>query len=272
MRVEASTTLFAVFGDPVAHSKSPVMLNTAFEETGFDGVYAAFAVRDIAAAADAVRTLSIGGASITIPHKVSIMAHLDSVDDTAGKIGAVNTLVNRDGRLSGYNSDWQGAVRALSEKTEIAGKTVMLIGAGGAARAVAYGVTAEGGRLLVVNRTQEKAEQLAAEFSGRALPLSEAARWPADILVNTTPVGMAPSEDGLPVSEEALKAGRVVMDIIYNPLRTPLLQAAESRGCETVDGLAMFVYQGAAQFERWTGMQAPVALMRAAVLEALKKG
>ena len=269
MRIDASSRIYCVLGNPVAHSMGPVMHNAAFGVTGFNGVYVAFRVTDVADAVKGLRALDVGGASVTIPHKVEIMRHLDRVDEDARRIGAVNTVVNRNGRLTGYNSDWRGAVRALLEKSPIAGKTVVVIGAGGAARAVAYGIVHEGGRLLVVNRTAEKAEKLADDFGGKGLPLSAVESRDWDILVNTTPVGMTPVDDLSPVPVECLKPGRVVMDIVYNPLMTRLLRDAAGRGCETVDGLAMFVFQGAYQFEAWTGRKAPVETMRQAVLTAL---
>lgn len=273
MRVDANTDLFCVLGQPVAHSKSPVMHNAAFAEMRVNGVYVALAVTDIGAAMRAVRTLGISGASVTIPHKVSIMEHLDEVDGTARKIGAVNTVVNRNGNLRGVNTDWQGAARALSEKTEISGKQVLLLGAGGAARAVAYGIVAEGGRLLIANRTVSRGEQLAGEFGGRAMSMTEAESLAADggieILINTTSVGMTPGKKVSPVSGTCLKRGMTVMDIVYNPLETSLLKMAREAGCRIVDGATMFVYQGACQFELWTGARAPLPVMRRVLLNEL---
>ncbi|MFO8049966.1 MAG: shikimate dehydrogenase [Desulfosudaceae bacterium] len=273
MRVDANTDLFCVFGEPVAHSKSPVMHNAAFAETRVNGVYVALAVNDIGAAMAAVRTLGISGASVTIPHKVSIMEHLDEVDETARKIGAVNTVINRNGHLRGVNTDWQGAARALSEKTEISGKQVLVLGAGGAARAVAYGIVAAGGRLLIANRTASRGEKLAEEFGGRAMSITEAeslvAEGAIDILINTTPVGMTPNEDHAPLSGTGLKQGMTVMDIVYNPLETGLLKMARAAGCRIVDGATMFVYQGACQFELWTGVRAPLTVMRRVLLNEL---
>ncbi len=273
MRVDANTDLFCVFGEPVAHSKSPVMHNAAFAETRVNGVYVALAVNDIGAAMAAVRTLGISGASVTIPHKVSIMEHLDEVDETARKIGAVNTVINRNGHLRGVNTDWQGAARALSEKTEISGKQVLVLGAGGAARAVAYGIVAAGGRLLIANRTASRGEKLAGEFGGRAMSMTEAeslvAEGAIDILINTTPVGMTPNEDHAPLSGTGLKQGMTVMDIVYNPLETGLLKMARAAGCRIVDGATMFVYQGACQFELWTGVRAPLTVMRRVLLNEL---
>ncbi|MEW6077256.1 MAG: shikimate dehydrogenase [Thermodesulfobacteriota bacterium] len=270
MAINAKSTVYCVLGDPVAHSRSPVMHNAAFAAAGINDAYVAFRVKDIAGAVGGIRALGIGGASITIPHKVSAMAHLDEVDEEARRIGAVNTVVNRDGRLVGHNTDWQGAIRALLEKTVVRGRTVLVIGAGGAARAVAYGVAREGGRLLIADLTVAGAKPLARDFGGDALAVAEAGSCEWDVLINTSPVGMAPDSDVSPVPREWFRPGGVVMDIVYNPLKTRLLKEAAECGCETIDGLAMFVYQGAAQFEAWTGRPAPVEVMRQAVLVALQ--
>ncbi len=273
MPIDAATRLYCVLGNPVAQSKSPVMHNAAFAAVGINGVYVALAVSDIGAAMAAVRTLDIAGASVTIPHKVSIMAHLEAVDETARAIGAVNTVVNRDGRLTGYNTDWQGAMDALGGKTAIDGRQVLVLGAGGAARAVAYGIRSRGGRLLVANRTASRAEALAGEFGGRAVSQDQAEALVAgggvDVLINTTSAGMAPAVDVCPLSPGCLRPEMTVMDIVYNPLETRLLEAARAAGCVTVDGLAMFVCQGARQFEYWTGVAAPTAIMREAVWQVL---
>jgi shikimate dehydrogenase len=168
-------------------------------------------------------------------------------------------LSTPDGRLTGYNSDSQGAVRALSEHTAIQDRRILVIGAGGAARAVAYGLIQQGGRVCIVNRSREKGEKLARFLGADFCPLDQAASMSAaDILINTTPVGMHPHVDAMPIPDDMLHPGMVVMDIVYHPLQTRLLQVAAARGCRIVDGVAMFVYQGAMQFERWTGRPAPV--------------
>jgi shikimate dehydrogenase len=262
--------VYAVFGDPVSHSLSPVMHNSALAQTGSDGFYLAFRVRDIAAAIDGVRGLGIRGASVTIPHKVSVMQYLDRVDALAAQIGAVNTIVNRQGILYGYNSDCAGALKALKEKTPINGKAVAVIGAGGAARAVGFGIIQEKGRLTVINRTRVRGESLADDLNCEFKPLSEIKRLPYQIIVNATSAGMTPYEDSTPLSTNLLESGMTVMDLVYNPLKTCFLNEAENKGCKTIDGLAMFVHQGAVQFELWTQKKAPVEIMRKAVLEELK--
>ena len=256
---------FAVFGNPVGHSLSPIMHTAAFAATAFNGVYVAVPVQDIRPAVAGLRALGFRGASITLPHKESVLACLDEVDDTARRIKAVNTIVNANGRLQGTNTDVSGAIRALKDRAPLAGRAVAVLGAGGAARAVAFGVLAAGGRVTIFNRAAARGKQLADELQAEFRPLSEFKADPYEIMVNTTPVGMAPRADETPVAVEKLRPGLVVMDIVYNPLETRLLREAAGAGCTTIDGLSMFVHQGARQFELWTGMKAPVDIMRMAV-------
>jgi shikimate dehydrogenase len=271
MRIDNRTELYAVIGSPIRHSMSPLMHNTAFDSAGINAAYVAFDVKDLSAAMAGMRSLGIKGLSVTIPHKVSIMAELDQIDKSAQDIGAVNTVVNRDGQLLGFNTDAGGAVRAVTEKTDIFGKEVGIIGAGGASRAIAFGIGGEGGRVTIFNRTLSKARELARMVDGNALPLSALGTVQVDILINTTPIGMTPYEDGCPVDSEVLKPGMVVMDAVYNPLETKLIRTASSKGCDVVSGLMMFIYQGAAQFELWTGRKAPLSAMRQAVVECLSR-
>jgi shikimate dehydrogenase len=265
-----ASRLYVVIGNPIGHSLSPLMHNSALAHSGQAGCYLAFRVEDIAAAVNGIRSLGIGGASITIPHKVSVMEYLDEVDPMAADIGAVNTIVNRDGILHGYNSDCAGAVNALSEKTAIKGKDVAVIGAGGAARAIGFGLIQEGGTVTIINRSSSRGEKLAGDLGCRFKPLSQLKTLPCQIVVNTTPIGMTPDVDSTPLSPQLLDADMVVMDMVYNPLRTRFLKEAQSIGCATVDGVSMFVYQGAVQFELWTGKKAPVDVMRRVVLEELE--
>jgi shikimate dehydrogenase len=241
------------------------MHNAAFAATGFNGVYAAIRVKDIRLAVAGVRSLGLRGISITLPHKESILACLDYIDPAARRIRAVNTVVNDDGSLKGFNTDWSGALQALEEKIPIAGRQVAVIGAGGAARAVVFGILSAGGKVTLFNRSKERGELLAAELGTEFRLLTEFAAERIEILVNTTPLGMTPQAEESPVPREKLRPGLVVMDIVYNPLKTRLLQEAEAAGCVTIDGLSMFVYQGARQFELWTGISAPMDIMRMAV-------
>ncbi len=261
--------VYAVFGDPVGHSLSPVMHNSALTHTGLDGIYLAFRVIDIAAAVSGVRGLEIRGASITIPHKVSVMKYLDAVDTLAQEIGAVNTIVNRKGILHGYNSDCPGAVKALLEKTPIKGKQAAIVGAGGGARAIGFGIKREGGRVTIINRSPQNGEKLADDLGCEFKLLAEVKNLPYDIVINATPAGMIPHDDCTPLKPELLEAGTVVMDTVYNPLKTRFIKDAEKAGCHAIDGVSMLVHQGAVQFELWTGQNAPVDVMRRAVLDEL---
>ena len=268
--IDSQTRVYAVIGNPVSHSLSPVMHNRAFSRLGVNGIYVAMQVTDIGPAVSGIRALGIQGASITIPHKQAILPYLDEVDETAKAIGAVNTLINRKGALFGCNTDCIGAIKALSEKTDISNRKVLIVGAGGAARAIGFGIASRGGRVIVANRSEERGAALARDLGGSFCPLSAVEKAGCHILINTTSVGMTPDIDAMPVGPEVLKKGMVVMDIVYNPLKTRLLKTAQAMGCLPIDGVRMFVFQGAAQFEMWTGEEAPVETMNQAVLEQLR--
>lgn len=267
--ISPSTNVFCVIGKPVSHSLSPMMHNAAFKAADYDGVYLAFEVTDAAAAVAGIRAFGIRGASVTIPHKVSVMSHLDDIDETAQKIGAVNTIVNEKGKLKGFNTDCDGAMAALSEKTELREKHILIIGAGGAARAIGFGAAGKGAHVTFCNRTEEKAKRLALELQVSYCSMEDIRNEKWDILINTTSVGMTPKTENMPVPASMLQPGRVVMDIVYNPLETLLLKTAAQAGCITVDGAAMFIHQGVCQFERWTGRKAPVSVMEEKVRKAL---
>jgi shikimate dehydrogenase len=269
MAIDTSTFLYCVLGDPVSHSLSPAMHNNAFSHIGYNGVYLAFRVTDIGAAMTGVKALGIKGASVTIPHKVTVMDGLDEIDEQALKIGAVNTIVHDQGKLFGYNTDCLGATNALLEKTSIQDKDVVLIGAGGAARAIGFGILSEGGRLTIVNILEDEGKLLARDLGVDYYHLSEFNKVHGQILIHATPVGMSPNVEAMPIQPEDLNKEMVVMDIVYNPLKTRLLKEAEKIGCTTIDGVSMFVQQGVAQFEMWTGQKAPVDRMRETVLHAL---
>jgi shikimate dehydrogenase len=268
--IDANTSLYGLIGNPVAHSLSPLMHNQAFAATGCNAVYLAFCVSDPGAALKSIKALNLRGLSVTLPHKLAVMEYLDDIDPTAAKIGAVNTIVNRNGRLMGYNTDCQGAIDALQTRTTIDGKSVAIIGAGGAARAIGFGLMAVAKRLTILNRTRKTGEQLAADLQADYSALDDCQVNRYDILINTTPVGMHPDTDATPMAKQALSKDMVVMDIVYNPLNTRFLKEATDSGCRTIGGLDMFVFQGAHQFELWTGKQAPVGVMREAVLQALQ--
>lgn len=269
MRVSANTSIYGVIGNPVGHSLSPIMHNAAFSELGVDGLYAAFQVQDLKAAISGIRGLGIKGASVTIPHKVTVMPLLDECDRLSKKIGAVNTIVHRNGKLLGYNTDCLGAVKALEEQSDVPGRRVLILGAGGAARAIAWGISERKGHVIIANRTPDKARELAETLKADYCPIDQVTDMEWDILINTTPVGMAPNDDAMPVPQGAILPGRTVMDIVYNPVETLLLKTAREKKCRIVNGVRMFVYQGAMQFELWTGRKAPLDVMEKAVRSAL---
>lgn len=268
-RIDGETRVYGILGRPVAHSLSPAMHNAAFQELGLNAVYVAFPVTDLAQAAAGLRGLTIAGASVTIPFKEDIIPLLDEVEAAAARMGAVNTVVNREGRLLGANTDWLGAVAALKPYTAIQGEHFLILGAGGAARAIVFGLLEEGGRVSLTDIDSQRAAALAREFGVAALSAAALAACPARVLINATPVGMDPEPDDIPLDPGLLGRFDLAMDIIYRPLQTRLLAEAKARGVRTIDGLQMLIHQGAAQFELWTGRQAPVAIMAQAARAAL---
>jgi shikimate dehydrogenase len=272
--INGHTQLFGIIGDPVEHSLSPLMHNAAFAHLRFNGVYVPMRPADLADAFNGLRSLGFIGVSVTVPFKVAIMDFLDAIDPVAQKIGAVNTLVfERTAdrvQCKGYNTDWLGSNQALAEAIDPAGRTVLIVGAGGAARAVGFGLIEAGAHVVVTNRTEAKGKELAAQLVCPFVPASDLAQVRADALINTTSVGMAPHAEGIPIDPELLPRFPVVMDIVYAPLETRLLREAAARGCRTIDGLKMLQYQGASQFSLWTGIEAPHAIMRQALIGALQ--
>ncbi|MCJ7547813.1 MAG: shikimate dehydrogenase [Deltaproteobacteria bacterium] len=264
--------IFALFGNPVAHSLSPLMHNAAFQKMGIDASYCPLLVENLKDAMEGVRACNIRGVSVTIPFKTAVIPYLDEIDASAQEIGAVNTIWHDDtGRLQGYNTDWIGMVRGLEESLEIQQKTVAILGAGGTARAAVFGIRQRGGIPLIINRTPERGARLAKEFGVPFYPLSQVKGIKADCLINTTPIGMAPDRKKSPLPREIIGRFRWVMDCIYNPLKTQLLKDAEVAGCMAINGLGMFVHQGAEQIRIWTGKEPPVELMREVVLARLKE-
>lgn len=262
--------LFALFGNPVGHSLSPAMHNAALEEIGVKGIYVAVQVEHLESAVRGISGMGICGVSVTIPFKARVMKYLDAVDPEARHIGAVNTIVNRNGRLTGYNTDWRGIVEALSTKMTIENKKVIILGAGGTARAALFGIIKKGGDPVIVNRTESKGRRLAKEWKCPFVKMDEINDISGDCLINTTPVGMWPDVDKSPLSLRSLKNFAVVMDVIYNPLKTKLIIDAETAGCTALSGLDMFIFQGAEQIKLWTGKEPPISLMRKVVTEALE--
>jgi shikimate dehydrogenase len=257
------------------------MYNKAFEFLGLDYFYVAFRVKEdvLAKAVEGIRSLEIRGANVTIPYKLKVMEYLDEVDDLALEIGAVNTIINEDGRLTGLNTDGVGAIEALREKgCKLKDKRVMILGAGGGGRAVSYFAAREfPSELMILNRTEEKAFGLAQNLKRKFdtdvkhYPLDSLKKEieNTDVLINCTSVGMFPNDDSI-VPKDFLRKDLTVMDIVYNPIETKLLREAKDVGAKTIDGVGMLVNQGDIAFKLWTGKEAPVGLMRKVVTESGK--
>ncbi|MBI1750014.1 MAG: shikimate dehydrogenase [Acidobacteria bacterium] len=271
-KLNRKTRVYGVIGDPVSHSLSPLMHNLAFQQKKINAVYLPFLVRDLKDFLGAIKPLGIAGFSVTLPHKEEILRHLDDCDPLAAAIGAVNTVVVRgEGKLYGCNTDYVGVLRALeSALADLRGSRVLLFGAGGVARAVAFALAQAGAIVCVSARRMSQAEKLARAVQGEAVSHTRIRKEFFDAIVNATPVGMHPRANEAPLAANELNC-RLVFDTIYRPMKTKLLKLAERRGIETVSGVEMFIAQGTAQFDIWTGRRAPVALMRKAVLNALRE-
>ena len=284
MHISGKTRVFCVLGHPVGHSLSPAMQNAALREMGLDGVYVACDVSPdgLADAVRGLQALGAAGANFTIPHKEALPVLMDELSDDAAVIGAVNTVVFRDGRRIGHNTDAPGFLAALrAEGVEPAGADVVVLGAGGSARAVVVALARAGARITVANRTVARAEELAREMSDRlgadhiaAIPMEPAALRQAveraTLIVNTTSLGMSPHIDRMPpIPSEAMHPGLFIYDLIYNPRETALLRTARAQGARGTHGAGMLARQGALALELWTGQTAPAELMEQVVLAAL---
>jgi len=256
------TALCGVVLHPAGHTRSPAMHNAAFRALGLDAVYLAFDVPPaaLAAALAGCRALGVRQLAVSLPHKVAVMDLVDELDETAAAIGAVNTVTREGDRLVGSNTDWLGAVRALERETRLDGARAVVLGAGGSARAVVWGLRERGASVTVLNRSVDRAEALARDLGADAAgALGDLGDTPHDVLVNTTSVGLR--SDASPVAGEAIAREATVLDAVYDPAETRLLREARGRGARTVAGKWMLVYQAAAQLERWTGREAPVEVM-----------
>jgi len=282
LMVDAHTRVCCIIGDPVEHSLSPAMHNAAYRSLGLNWVYTAFRVSDVKAALAGVRGLGIRGVSVTIPHKVAAIEHLDRLDPVAEWIGSVNTVVNDDGVLTGLNTDGEGAVKALLDAgAPLKGARILMLGSGGAARAIAFTLAARAQiqGLVLLGVIEKELAELADEVrqktgvktEGHLISDELLARVipDADLLIQCSPIGMHPKEDETIVPARLLRPGLRVMDIVYNPRETRLLKEARQAGCPVVYGLEMLLNQGVLQFEAWTKTAAPVAVMRKALEEGL---
>lgn len=283
--VSPDTQLCAVIGNPVAHSLSPAIHNRAFQELGLDFVYLAFRVEDVGSAVSGMRALeNFRGLSVTIPHKVSILPHLDEVAEVDAQIGSINTVVNEGGTLRGFGSDGPGARQALVEGgAEVAGEPVLILGSGGAARAIGFDLAhrASPSSLVILGVVEDELAALARDLrektgvkaTGELLTDRSLERWVAEsrVLIHATPIGMHPREGESLVPPELMHADLAIMDIVYNPLPTRLLKDAKARGVKTIPGIEMFVNQALLQFEAWTGEDAPRQVMKQVVLDHLTR-
>ena len=272
--INKETKLYGIIGNPVSHSMSPAIHNAAFTEKGLKNVYVPLKIANIDTFMKECREIDFQGFSVTIPHKESVLPLLDDLDPNARRIGAINTIVNRNGKLTGYNTDCMAAVIglecSLKETDEtLNNKKVSIIGAGGAARAIAFGLKEKGCDITIFNRTIERAEKLSHDVKCKFESFEEIHQIDSDILINTTSIGMFPNVDQTPVSKDILKEGMIVFDAVYNPIETRLLREANENGCHTVNGLSMFINQAAEQFRLWTNIDAPIELMTKVVKEML---
>ena len=269
-KITRRTRVYGVIGNPIGHSLSPLLHNTAFGARKLDAVFVPFLVGDLRDFLRCIRSFGIYGFAVTIPHKEQILRHLDDCDPLAARIGAVNTVVVRGpGRLYGYNTDYVGVLRSLESRMGLAGSRVLLFGAGGAARAAAFALVQAGSIVCLTSRRPERARSLARAAGAQAVNRSELRREYFDAIVNCTPVGMYP-HGGAPLASVELNC-RIVMDMVYRPRETELLRNARKKGIETISGLEMFLAQGYAQHEIWTGERAPEAPMRRAVVGVLSR-
>jgi shikimate dehydrogenase len=282
MAISGKTQVCGVIGDPIEHTLSPTIHNAAFNHLKLDFVFLAFRVKatELENAIRGMRGLGIHGLNVTMPHKGTVIAYLDMVDSTVKFLGSANTILNKNGKLSGFNTDGAGALKALRENgINLSGKKVVLLGAGGAAKAIAFSLAKEVGELVVLNRAAEKAKKLAEALElalnkkvvGGALSPDTIAEnlQDSDVLINATSVGMHPEADQSIVPPQLLRSDLTVMDIVYNPVETKLAKAAKAAGAKVISGVEMLIYQGAASFEIWTGRSAPIEVMRLAALNKL---
>ncbi len=283
MVISGKTQVCGVIGDPIEHTLSPIIHNAAFEALKINYVFLAFRVKsaEVENAVKGMRALSIHGLNVTMPHKNAVIKFLDEVDPTGKAIGSVNTILNKDGRLLGFNTDGVGALTALEQNgVELKGKKVLLLGAGGAAKAIAYTLSQDADELVILNRTPEPASELAGLLKQKFNKKISADKLSpnavkdnlgnSEVLINATSIGMKPNADQTPVAPEWLRPDLAVMDIVYNPIETKLAKDAKAAGAKVVGGVEMLISQGAVSFEIFTACKAPVAVMRKAALNHLR--
>ncbi len=284
--ITPATRVCAVIGNPVGHSLSPALHNAAFEELGLDFVYVAFRVEDLKSALAGMRALeNFRGMSVTIPHKIEALRYVDEVAEADRRIGSINTIINEGGRLIGLGTDGPGALKAFVDAGEhLDAKNVLMLGSGGAARAISFTLALKTrlAKLSILDINEEMLQGLAADLrDGTGAVIETAALTEdalasamadADVVINCTPIGMHPKEDVSLVPAGLFRPGQVVFDVVYTPLETRLLADARSRGCQVISGVEMFINQAVLQFRHFTGVDAPVEVMRRVVMERLTAG
>ena len=268
-QVDAATRVYGVAGNPVAQSLSPRMMNAAFRRENVNAVFVALWAKELDDLLLCVQEIPVHGASITMPYKQALMPHLDNSDVPSQKIGACNTLVRAaDGKLYGFNTDMAGVVAAIEQRVTLPGLRVLVIGAGGAARAAVFGLRQRGAEVFILNRTPAKAQKLARQAQAKTIKRADLKKLLLDVIINATPLGMGGNPQS-PLNQPEIKA-RYVMDMVYRPLETRFLQLARAAGAQVIPGMDTFVHQGARQFEIWTGKPAPLAEMQNEVTSALE--
>jgi 3-dehydroquinate dehydratase/shikimate dehydrogenase len=269
-QVDAATRVYGVAGDPIEHSLSPVIMNTALRRENVNGVYVALHAKSLKDLIHCVREIPLHGLSVTMPYKQAMLEYLDNTDAHTAKIGACNTVVRgQEGKLFGFNTDIAGVLRPLEQRVTIEGAKVLVLGAGGAARAAVFGLKERGADVSIMNRTADKAQKLARQAKARVIKRADLRKSSFDVIINATPVGMGSTRD-CPLKDEEIQA-KVVFDMVYDPVETHLLQVARAKGIAVIPGVEMFVHQAARQFEIWTGKPAPAGDMLRAVTVTLQE-
>ncbi len=269
MKISGATRIFGLIGDPVDHSLFPAIQNAAFEALGLDFIYTAFPVKDVEAAIKGTRGLGLRGINVTVPHKETVLPYLDAIDETARVIGAVNTIVNEEGRLKGFNTDAVAFLNALTRVVgDVKGRRVIVLGAGGVARAVVYELMRAGAHTTILNRSVDKARALAQEFGAESVgPLSDLSDYigRAEIVINATSMGLPHGVIKSPVPKNFLREGLIVYDLVYSAQSTLLTDSAREAGCTVIPGTEMLLENAILVFKLFTGCDAPVEVMRKAI-------
>jgi 3-dehydroquinate dehydratase/shikimate dehydrogenase len=270
-QIDTATRVYGVAGNPIRHSLSPLMLNTAFHRESVNAVYLGLQTSKLTDLLTLVRELPLSGMSVTMPLKQEVLKHLENMDPVSAQIGACNTIVRaHDGKLYGFNTDVGGIVRPLEKRLRLAGAKILVLGAGGAARAAVFGLVNKGAEVVILNRTPQTAQKLAREAKAKTIRREQLAKTSFDVIVNATAVGMHGVKPQHILEAKEINA-RLVFDLVYNPVDTALLRMARQKGIATVTGVEMFVQQGARQFEIWTGKRAPEEEMLRVVIHALRQ-